>query len=542
MGGLMCAAVLAKSGLSVCVVEAARRPGGYLSGYDRHGFTFDTAIHWLNECAPRGMVRRMFDFLGPGAPQTPPLRHIRRYKGESFDYLLTDNPDELRDTLLRDFPNDANGIHTLFALAKKTGQRMARMSRTMRSPASMTHREKMRYGLPMAALGIPMLRNNGSTKKRLEKLFRSPELRQVWCSEEKFLSVLVPIGWAYTGNYQQPPAGGSQAFPEWLCELLEGWQATVALRSRVTEILLDGQRAVGVRVAQGKPGNPDVREIRCKHVIACSDVATVYRDMLPAGAIPHKAMQRIKKVELYDSSLTLNIGLNRPPEELGFGEELVFLTRDGITRQAHQAHDPHSVALSILAPSLRDPTMAPHGKGTLTVHMPARMEHGDAWKTGPGQRRGKEYRDYKQQFADVIIDRVAKAMSPNLRRHIELLEIATPFTHQRYTGNRDGTIMANKACAKNIRNRVAQYRTPIENLLLGGHWAEIGGGVPGAVRAGANSALLVLQSERPAVFQSLRRLLDGEIAPHEVQAPELRAAVRPIARSNEEPLAAPSSR
>ena len=56
------------------------------------------------------MVRRMFDFLGPGAPATPPLKAIRRYKGESFDYLLTDNPDDLRDAFLRDFPEDAAGI------------------------------------------------------------------------------------------------------------------------------------------------------------------------------------------------------------------------------------------------------------------------------------------------------------------------------------------------------------------------------------------------------------------------------------------------
>jgi len=532
MGGLTSAAVMAKAGLHVCVLEAARRPGGYLSGYDRHGFVFDTAIHWLNECGPGGMVRRVFDFLGPGSPETKPLRHIRRYKGESFDYLLTDDPDQLRDAFLRDFPDDADGIHRFFALARKTGERMARLGRTMRAPASMTPFEKMRFGLPMAAIGIPMLRNNGSTEKRLAKFFKSPELRRVFCTEERFLSVLVPIGWAYTGNYQQPPAGGSQAFPEWLCGLIEGWDGTVALRSRATDILLDDDgSARAVRVAQGKPSRPDIHEIACRHVIACCDVGTVFHRMLPEGTVPKAVMERVDGVDLYDSSLTLSIGLDRPAEELGFGEELVFLTRDGISREAHQSHDPHNIALSVLAPSLRDPTMAPPGKGTITVHMPARMADGDRWKTGPDGRRGKEYREYKQAFADVVIDRVAAAMSPNLRQHIELVEVATPFTHQRYTGNRDGTIMANKATTRNIRRRVAQYRTPVDNLLLGSHWSEIGGGVPGAVRAGANSALLVLQRENPTIFRSLKRLLDGLAAPHEVRAPGLREAAhsRPAA-------------
>jgi hypothetical protein len=39
------------------------------------------------------------------------------------------------------------------------------------------------------------------------------------------------------------------------------------------------------------------------------------------------------------------------------------------------------------------------------------------------------------------------------------------------------------------------------------------------VRAGANSAVLVLQRERPAVFHALKRLLDGLVGPHDVGVP-----------------------
>src|SRR5262245_36800831 len=89
VGGLTAGALLAKSGLKVCVLEAEVRPGGFLAGFRRGGFTFDTAIHWLNQCGPDGFARRIFDALGPGSPATPPQRRIRRYKGDSFDYLLT---------------------------------------------------------------------------------------------------------------------------------------------------------------------------------------------------------------------------------------------------------------------------------------------------------------------------------------------------------------------------------------------------------------------------------------------------------------------
>lgn len=527
IGGLTSAAILAKAGLDVCVLETANRPGGYLAGYRRQGFVFDTAIHWLNECGPGGLVRRVFDFIGPGAPETEPLRRIRRYKGDSFDYLLTDRPEELRDTFIRDFPGDEAGIRAFFALGRKIGERMARMGQRFRSPASMTLLEKARFGLPMMSIGMGMLRHNGPSETQLAKFFESEGLRRVFCSEERFLSCLAPIGWAYAGNYQQPPVGGSLAFPRWLCQLLDGWGSPVALRSRVTDIHLEGRRVAGVRVAHGPRTNPEIREIRCRHVVACCDLLTVYREMLPAGAINPKLVRRIETCDLADSSLTVAIGLDRPTEELGFGEELVFLSRDGIPREDHQCHDPDRVGLSILAPSLRDPTLAPPGKGTLTVHTPARLDDGDTWKTGPDERRGQEYRDYKRAFADVIIDRVAAALSPNLRDHIELLEVATPITLRRYTGNRHGSIFGARPTARNIRGRVASYRTPIDNLLLGGHWAEYGGGVPVAVRAGANSALLVLQQTRPAVFAALKGLLDGLVDPQDVVAPGLREVSLP---------------
>ena len=95
MGGLTASALLARAGLRVCVLDREARPGGYLAGFRRKDFTFDTAIHWLNQCGPGGIVHKVFGFLDPDGPKAPALGRIRRYKGESFDYLLTRNPDEL---------------------------------------------------------------------------------------------------------------------------------------------------------------------------------------------------------------------------------------------------------------------------------------------------------------------------------------------------------------------------------------------------------------------------------------------------------------
>ena len=97
MGGLTTAALLSKAGFSVCVLEKEPHAGGYLAGFRRKHFRFDTAIHWLNQCAPGGLAAKVFDILGSDHPEAIPQKRIRRYMGESHDYILTNNPDELKE-------------------------------------------------------------------------------------------------------------------------------------------------------------------------------------------------------------------------------------------------------------------------------------------------------------------------------------------------------------------------------------------------------------------------------------------------------------
>ena len=71
-------------------------------------------------------------------------------------------------------------------------------------------------------------------------------------------------------------------------------------------------------------------------------------------------------------------------------------------------------------------------------------------------------------------------------------------------------MMGTKPGRANMMNKVATYYTPVENLLLGGHWAELGGGVPIAVKAGTNAGLIILKKENKKAFEALAKYLDGK--------------------------------
>ncbi|MEO6230631.1 MAG: NAD(P)/FAD-dependent oxidoreductase [Ferruginibacter sp.] len=516
VGGLTAGALLSKAGFSVCILEKEPHVGGYLAGFRRKDFRFDTAIHWLNQCNSDGLVSRLFDVLGTDHPNAVQQKRIRRYKGDTFDYLLTNNPDEWRDQLIQEFPNDQKGIEKFFKAAKRLGKSFKNYSTVFRSEETMTLLEKLANKKRLIEFVIPFIpfitySGEKGLKKGLNKFFKDEAIHRIFSSEVELLSCLVPIGWAYYGDFQSPPKGGGQVIPEWLEYVIQFYKNEIHCKCTVKQILLNNNTVKGVSFEHR--GND--YEINCKYVIAANDVETLYEKMLPSSAIPQKMKNKLRKAEMYSSSVTISIALDCPTEALGFNEELVHIANEHASFDEHQSGDPLKSEISILAPSLRDKSMAPEGQGTLTLFMPAYMDFKDNWFTGKDAEgnyiRNEQYDRLKNEIADIIIARVEEKVAPGLRSHILFYDVATPVTHWRYTGNKNGTMMGAKPGKENMQNKIAHYQTPVKNLLLGGHWAELGGGVPIAVKAGANATLMVLKNENKEAFHLLAKYIDNKI-------------------------------
>jgi phytoene dehydrogenase-like protein len=232
--------------------------------------------------------------------------------------------------------------------------------------------------------------------------------------------------------------------------------------------------------------------------------------------VPAALKKKLKNADLYSSSITVSLALDCTAESLGFQEELVHLVDENQPFGEQSGGDPGRSEISIIAPSLRDKSLAPENKGTLTLYMPACMDYKNEWETRIGalgkRVRGEAYRQLKKEVAEILIARVEKKLAPGLRSHILFYEVATPVTHWRYTGNKNGTIMGARPGRKNMKNKISHYRTPVKNLILGGHWAELGGGVPIAAKAGANASLLVLKKENPLAYRLLSGYMDDTIS------------------------------
>jgi len=502
IAGLTATALLARSGLSVVLLEKQSRPGGYLMGFKRKGFTFDSSIQWLNGFNSDGFISRIFGYIGSDYPKCIMSDRIRRYKGESFDYLLTGDPYILLDRLIKDYPGETGGIKRFFEDCRKIGVHFDKINCCLRAKETMPAAERLIFGIKMLLWVIPVWKYLWITaEKGLDRYFKSREIKKIFCGEEKFMSIIMPISWVFVKDLLFPPEGGAESFIKWLCGKIQNSSSQIFLNCGVKEVLVNNKTAAGVSLSDG-------RVIHSKYVIAACDVETLYERMLPEGAVPGKMIRRFREADLYCSSLTIFIGLDCDAPELRLHGELIYLTVDDIPRKDHTGGDPYKSSLVIQAPSARDKSLAPEGKSTMIIHCSARIDYGDFWKTDKNLERGKEYRKFKENFADILIGRVEKGLGINIKKHIEVLEIATPVTYWRYTGNRNGSTMGTSPTNKNIKNRLAHYKTPVKNLFLGGHWAEYGGGMPIAVKAASNASLMILEKLNKEEFKKLRDVMD----------------------------------
>ena len=79
LSGLTSAALFSKAGRKTALIEMDSQTGGYLAGFERSGFKFDSSIHWLNQCGPKGSVTKVFKWIGDDHPKCEDMRRIRRF-------------------------------------------------------------------------------------------------------------------------------------------------------------------------------------------------------------------------------------------------------------------------------------------------------------------------------------------------------------------------------------------------------------------------------------------------------------------------------
>ncbi|MBI9053451.1 MAG: NAD(P)/FAD-dependent oxidoreductase [Bacteroidales bacterium] len=515
ISGLTAAAIAGRFGLKCCILEKEPNAGGYLAGFSKEGFHFDTAIHWLNQCNKNEMTGRIFSLIGNDSPKIKTMEKIHRFKAENHDYLLTNNPNELKDQLIADFPHEKKGIEAFFLAAQKIGAGSLKYANLFRTDESMSFFEKSAFKIKLLRFIMPLIKyvfySGDKVPKGLSKFFKDEDLQKIYSSEKDLLSCLFPIAWAYNNGYQIPKKGGARVFIQWLSHVNKQLGNDFIFNAEVTHLEIENKICESIVFQQkGKEYH-----LETKHVISTNDIETLYTKILPKNTVPQKFKNKLSDAILYSSAVTVSIALDCPAEDIGIHQELINISKDGLKRDDHDSGDPMISDISVLAPSARDKSLAPEGKGLITLYIPAYINYKNNWETDKDEKgnfvRGEKYQKLKNEVAEILIQRVEKELSIDLKNHILFYDVSTPITYLRYTGNKNGSMMGARPGKENMQAGIAHHQTAIKNLILAGHWSDLGGGVPISVKAAINAVLLTLKKENKDSFKLLANYMDGKI-------------------------------
>ncbi|WP_133666045.1 FAD-dependent oxidoreductase [Paraburkholderia sp. BL10I2N1] len=125
IGGLACAAALARSGKAVLVLEQQHTAGGLTQTFSRYGFQWDVGLHYLGEMGPDGDARAVIDWLTGGTMVFAPMGtvyDIIHFPGD-FEVRFARPQAALQHELKAKFPDSANDIDAFFFRADRSGSR-----------------------------------------------------------------------------------------------------------------------------------------------------------------------------------------------------------------------------------------------------------------------------------------------------------------------------------------------------------------------------------------------------------------------------------
>ncbi len=521
ISGLTSAALLSKAGLKVCVLELNSQPGGYLAKIEKDGFTFDAAIHWLNNCDSKGFVTKIFKLIGDDHPVATPQKRIKRFIGDNFDYLLTSNPDELKNDFIKDYPDKKRSINRFFSAAKNIYLNLDGFNKLLRSGETMSFAEKIRYHVNRFKFAIPFIKYVGFTGKRgkttgINLYFKADIFHKDFKNESDLLSCIIPVGWAYNNDFQKPPTGGSHTYPEWLTYIIGYYGNKVIYNARALKILTNNSDCDSIIFEYKKHRH----QLFCKQIIAACDMSQVYEIMMPRRFVSPKLLEKLEKADIYSSAFIVYVFLNCPAEDFGFNEEIISFMNDNQEDIIDEQQEFGNCEITVFSQSARDKTSAPPGSGSLTIMIPAWFNSNNRWQTEVDKNgnlvRGEKYKELKKQYAEALITRVQEKLEKDIRKNIIKYEAATPITLWRYTENRLGSMMGIKPGRKNVLSGIAHYKTPVKGVYMSGHWSELGGGVPIAVKASLNAVLHVLKDRNHKAFKLITGYLENKKSLEEV--------------------------
>ena len=471
LGGLTSAALLAKAGKRVLVLERHYTAGGFTHAFRRRGYEWDVGVHYIGDVhKPHSPMRRVFDTITDGKLRWAKMDEVYDrmvFPDASYDYRA--GVSNFREGLLAHFPNAVGDIDHYLQLIRAASRSVAGH-----------FGQRLLPGFLQASAAAAVRRIGGdyfarSTFEVLSECTSDPKLAAVLAGQwgdyglppkqSSFaMHALVAQHYLDGGNF---PVGGASQIAANIIPLIEAHGGAVLVDAEVEQILLRRGRACGVRMCNGD-------EIEAAQVISAAGVHTTFSQLLPPAVASESGMlEKVRSLPRSVGHLGLYVGLHGSREDLQLAQTNLWVYRDydhdaSIGRFLAQPSSDFPL-LYLSFPSAKDPAWPQNypGKSTIDVIAPAPWSWFSQWQHQPWQQRGAAYEDFKAQLTERLLAEIYQR-APQTRGKVDHAELSTPLSTATFANYAGGELYGLEHSPYRFAQRWLTPKTPIKGLHLTG--------------------------------------------------------------------------
>ena len=466
-GGLTAASFAAQKGYKVLVLEQHAIPGGYLHGFKRKGFFFDSAVYSIAGCGKNGYVKYLLDKLGIYEKmEFLEYKSIYRIILPDSDVVLPTGIENFKNHLVNLFPHEKDNIDAIIT--------------EMTMLYEMMEMEKFGHKTdPKAMMAILQKWGKKSYGEFIDAYISDEKLRRIFYSlwlfcnlpEKKascLFAVLMLMIHIVEGTHYIK--GGCDMLAENLVKYIEEHDGVVRYSSMAECIIMEDGKARGVRLSDGTEFYSDA-------VIAgCNAKSVLQKLVSDKDSISGVVKRRIEKLEPALSSFAMYFAArvdNAVKNPFGEANQIFYLEEnDNDAIYDACLNEKNGVFKNLLITEI--PGEQKDGVKTFNVYSLMSYDRSQDWAM------------VKKKLSEKLSEKVKKILGGYIKE-IVVSEFGTPATFYRYALNEKGSMYGFENTCDPYKGLKLDNKTGIANLFFAGHWTQPGGSVYNAMTSGYNA-------------------------------------------------------
>ena len=470
------------NGYKTRIFEMHDKPGGLCTSWQRKGYTFDGCIHWLVGSSERSGIHDLWEETGvsQGREFINMDEYCRIEDSSGRTLVFYTDIDKLEKHLLQFAPADEIPIREFTA-----GIRLClQFDYPSKHDSFLTGLLKKIRSASMFIFNAGKMKNwMKLTAADFSKRFTDPVLKeafmQIWIPEFSMFFMLFTFAYMHNRNAGYP-VGGSMPMTKAMEKRYLDLGGEINYNKRVVKILTAEENATGILLEDGIQYTAD-------RVISAADGYTTLFKMLDEKFIDDKSREPYNKWLVFHPLIFVSLGVNRKFDDLPRTISGISFRLKEPVKIGDQLHERLTVHVYNY-----DPSMAPEGKTAITIMFKTEYKW---WKDLSENRDA--YDRKKKEIAETVVNLLEQRF-PGITEQIEVTDVATPLTFERYTGNWKGSFEGWLLTPENsnvIMKPMSQTLPGLKDFYMCGQWVEPGGGLPTALMSARRLVKLLCKQD-----------------------------------------------